>query len=78
MPPIKDIPHYLVLMRYLLARFDHYGNKVISTNFPVLNHAIVLIKFFDNFRGGATADEKKTEQITSQINVKKGFDEGEG
>uniref|UniRef100_A0A915M672 Uncharacterized protein n=1 Tax=Meloidogyne javanica TaxID=6303 RepID=A0A915M672_MELJA len=44
----------------------------------VLNRAIVLIKLFDNFRGGATADEKKTEQITSQINVKKGFDEGEG
>uniref|UniRef100_A0A915P9H2 Uncharacterized protein n=1 Tax=Meloidogyne floridensis TaxID=298350 RepID=A0A915P9H2_9BILA len=44
----------------------------------VLNRAIVLVKLFDNFCGGATADEKKTEQITSQINVKKGFDEGEG
>nr|CAD2158215.1 unnamed protein product [Meloidogyne enterolobii] len=52
--------------------------KCVKDAEDVLNHAIVLIKFFDNFRGGATADEKKTEQITSQINVKKGFDEGEG
>nr|CAD2160565.1 unnamed protein product [Meloidogyne enterolobii] len=52
--------------------------KCVKDAEDVLNRAIVLIKFFDNFRGGATADEKKTEQITSQINVKKGFDEGEG
>uniref|UniRef100_A0A914KFU8 Uncharacterized protein n=1 Tax=Meloidogyne incognita TaxID=6306 RepID=A0A914KFU8_MELIC len=52
--------------------------KCVKDAENVLNRAIVLVKLFDNFCGGATADEKKTEQITSQINVKKGFDEGEG
>ncbi|KAL7070083.1 hypothetical protein ACQ4LE_011014 [Meloidogyne hapla] len=42
----------------------------------VLNRAIDLLNLFDNFRG--KADEKKIEQITSEVNIKKGFDEGEG
>ena len=38
--------------------------------------ANALLNIFDNFQG--TSDEKKTEQITKEVNVKKGFDEGEG
>uniref|UniRef100_A0A915MJP1 Uncharacterized protein n=1 Tax=Meloidogyne javanica TaxID=6303 RepID=A0A915MJP1_MELJA len=75
---VSDYDTEITKIENAIQEIKRSGKSIFESKDQLLNRAIVLVTLFDNFRGGATANEKKTEQITSQINVKKGFDEGEG